>query len=253
MSGALRVDAILLAAGRSQRMAGIDKTIAPLRGRPLAAWSIEAFAACDAVTAIVLVSGELNHKDLEQIAEQYGGGKVTAVVPGGPRRRDSVANGLSALASGVSSSDPASSPDGEGLVAIHDTARPLVSDALIRRGIELAAQHGAAIAGARVSDTIKRVNEDGSIRKTIDRDTLRAVQTPQVFRRALLERAHSENAAGDSADATDDAMLVEAIGQPVYVYESDTPNLKVTTPDDLVVAESLLATLLSERLAGSRQ
>lgn len=259
MSGAARVDAILLAAGRSQRMAGIDKTIAPLRGRPLAAWSIEAFAACDAVTAIVLVSGELNHEDLVQIAKQYGGGKVAAVVPGGARRQDSVASGLSALPSGASSStgasssDAGSSPAGEGLVAIHDTARPLVSDALIRRGIELAAQHGAAIAGARVGDTIKRVNEDGSIRETIDRATLRAVQTPQVFQRALLERAHRENAAGDSADATDDAMLVEAIGQAVYVYESETPNLKVTTPDDLVVAESLLAKLLSERLAGSRQ
>ena len=166
---------------------------------------------------------------------------------------DSVANGLNALASGASSSEGASSSHTEGLVAIHDTARPLVRDALIRRGIELAAQHGAAIAGARVSDTIKRVNEDGSIRETIDRDTLRAVQTPQVFQRALLERAHSENAASDSADATDDAMLVEAIGQTVYVYESDAGNLKITTPHDLVVAETLLAKLLSERLAGSRQ
>jgi 2-C-methyl-D-erythritol 4-phosphate cytidylyltransferase len=253
MSGAPRVDAILLAAGRSQRMGGIDKTIAPLRGRPLAAWSIDAFASCDAVTAIVLVSGELNHKDLEQIAEQYSGGKVAAVVPGGARRQDSVLRGLSALPSDASSSDGASSSDPEGLVAVHDTARPLVSHALIRRGIELAAQHGAAIAGARVSDTIKRVNQDGSIRETIDRDTLRAMQTPQVFQRAVLERAYSENAAGDSADATDDAMLVEAIGQPVFVYESDTPNIKVTTPDDLVIAETLLAKLLSERLAGSRQ
>ena len=114
-------------------------------------------------------------------------------------------------------------------------------------------QHGAAIAGARVNDTIKRVNEDGSIRETIDRDTLRAVQTPQVFQRALLERAYSENAAGDSADATDDAMLVEAIGHTVHVYESGTPNPKVTTPSDLVVAEALLAKRMSQRLAGSRQ
>ena len=251
MSGTSRAAAILLAAGSSQRMAGIDKTIVPLRGRPLAAWSIEAFASCDAVTTIVLVSGEQNHSELERIAEEYGGGKVTAVVPGGARRQDSVANGLQALPAVASPSDE------RNLVAIHDTARPLVSDALIRRGIALAAQHGAAIAGARVSDTIKRVDDAGAIRETIERDPLRVVQTPQVFQRALLERAHAESRAsdpvGDASGASDDAMLVEAIGHAVYVYEADTPNLKITTPHDLVVAEALLAKLLLERLAGSRQ
>ena len=247
MSAAPHVHAILLAAGRSQRMAGIDKTIAPLRGRALAAWSIDAVASCDAVTTIVLVSGELNHREIEQIAERYGGGKVTAVVPGGARRQDSVVNGLNALPAS------ASGPNAGELVAVHDTARPLVSDALIRRGIELAAQHGAAIAGARISDTIKRIDEDGSIRETIGRNTLRAVQTPQIFQRALLERAHRESAAGGSADATDDAMLVEAIGHTVHVYDNETPNLKVTTPHDLVVAEALLANRQSQNLAGSRQ
>ncbi len=234
MSAEPRVSAILLAAGRSERMAGIDKTIEPLLGRPLAAWSIDTFASCEAVTTIVIVSGALNQKQLEQIAAQYGHGKVRAVVRGGARRQDSVANGLISLPA------PTTVPDAGELIAVHDTARPLVRDSLIRRGIQLAVRHGAAIPGARISDTIKRVNEDGSIRETIDRDSLRAVQTPQLFQRALLERAHRSNADRGSENATDDAVLVEAIGHTVHVYESESPNLKVTTPQDLVVAEAYL-------------
>lgn len=230
--------AILVAAGRSQRMHGIDKTLAPLAGRPTAAWSIEVFARCDAIHTIVLVSGEKNHEALQSLGVEFGRGKVLAVVPGGARRQDSVANGLRAL-------EPAAST---GLVAIHDIARPLTTESTILRGLELAAEHGAAVASVAITDTVKHVNEDGVIERTIDRNTVRAVQTPQVFRLDLLRRAHAtfaDSAANvDGSPITDDAMLVEALGHSVLAYESDGPNLKITTAIDIAVAEMLLTARL---------
>lgn len=220
--------AILVAAGRSQRMRGIDKTLAPLAGRPAAAWSIDTFAHCDAIHAIVLVSGEKNHQALESLGAEFGRGKIVAVVPGGARRQDSVTNGLRALEASA----------GTKLVAIHDIARPLTTESTILRGLDLAGQHGAAIASAPITDTIKQIDQDGVIERTIDRETLRAVQTPQVFRLDLLRQAHA--AFTEAGPATDDAMLVEALGHAVVTYESDGPNLKLTTVSDLAVAEALL-------------
>ncbi len=218
--------AILLAAGRSQRMNGIDKTLAPLAGRPVAAWSIGVFGSCDEIDGIVIVSGERNHESLERLAEEEGGGKVLAVVPGGARRQDSVAKGLAALIRSTQVE----------LIAVHDIARPLTTEQTIRRGLQLAAAHGAAIACGLVTDTVKEVDIDGVIVRTVDRDTLRAVQTPQVFRRELLERAHAEA----TGDVTDDATLVEALGRAVLTFDSDGPNLKITSPGDLAIAEALL-------------
>ncbi len=227
--------AILVGAGRSQRMRGIDKTLAPLAGRPTAAWSIDLFARCDAIQAIILVSGETNHQAFQSLGTEFGRGKVQAVVPGGAQRRDSVANGLAALAR----STPIA------LVAVHDIARPLTTESTILRGLDLAAQHGAAIASATVTDTIKQIDVDGVIRRTIDRETLRAVQTPQVFRLELLRQAHAAaRQTASTASITDDAMLVEALGHPVHTYESDGPNLKITTATDLAVVEALLTARL---------
>ena len=124
-----RTGAILLAGGRSARMGGIDKTTAALAGLPVVAHSLRAFAACAAIDHIVLVAGPDNGDILARLAAGYGGGKVRAIPPGGARRRDSVAAGLAAI------------PDVD-LVSVHDTARPLVTDAMIRRGIDLAARHG---------------------------------------------------------------------------------------------------------------
>ena len=219
--------ALLLAAGRSVRMGGVDKTTAELAGLPVVAHSLRAFAACDAIEVIVLVAGAENRPLLTEIAAAYGAGKVAAVVDGGDRRRDSVAAGLTAL------------PHAD-LIAVHDTARPLVSGAMITRGLDLAREHGAAIAAAPVTDTIKQVapetGDPAPILRTIDRATLRAAQTPQTFRRDLLLRAH---AAGD-ADATDDAALVEALGEPVVLYDAGGPNPKITEPADLPILEALL-------------
>ena len=238
-----RTGAILLAGGRSARMGGIDKTTAALAGLPVVAHSLRAFAACGAIDHIVLVAGPDNRDILARLGEEHGGGKVHAVAPGGARRRDSVAAGLAAL------------PDVD-LVAVHDTARPLVTDAMIRRGIDLAARHGAAVVAGPVTDTIKQIGAvpaacDGRahaparIERTIDRATLRAAQTPQTFRLDLLRRAHaagtpSDGTADGTADATDDAALVEALPAPVFLYDAEAPNPKITRPQDLAIVEALL-------------
>ena len=237
-----RVDAILLAGGRGERMGGVDKTLVPLQGRPLIAHALSTFVACDAVDGVVLVHGPANRDALAGLAAALGGGEILALVPGGARRQDSVEAGLAAVEA------QAPDPDGTALVAVHDGARPLVSAAIIAEGVRLAAAHGAAIAGTAVTDTIKQVDAQGVIAATPDRTRLRAVQTPQVFRRALLRAAYAQARAagpggvsgGVSSDLTDDAMLVEATGHPVYVYEAGRTNLKITTPDDLLLAEALL-------------
>ena len=236
-----RTGAILLAGGRSARMGGIDKTTAALAGLPVVAHSLRAFAACAAIDHIVLVAGPDNGDILARLAAGYGGGKVRAIPPGGARRRDSVAAGLAAL------------PEVD-LVAVHDTARPLVTDAMIRRGIDLAARHGAAVVAAAVTDTIKQIGtpaaSDGGahaparVERTIDRATLRAAQTPQTFRLDLLRRAHAAEPTSDAtAEATDDAALVEALPAPVFLYDAEAPNPKITRPQDLTIVEALLRAL----------
>ena len=237
--------AILLAAGRSTRMGGADKMLADLGGLPVAAHSLRAFAACTAIDAIVIVatpggSDADNSTALVELAKAHGQGKVRAITPGGARRRDSVAHGIAAL------SDSMLSP--EDLVVVHDAARPLTTPAMIERGLALAVTHGAAIATATVVDTIKTVAPDSSgdalsdaalVQRTIDRTALRSAQTPQAFQFALLQRAHA--AAPDTFDATDDATLVEALGAPVMTYDAGSPNLKITTTDDLTIAAALMA------------
>ena len=229
-----RAGAVLLAAGSSARMQGVDKTLVPVAGLPLAAHALRAFAASSGIALIVLISGPGNHAALEALAADHGGGKVVAVTPGGARRQDSVARGLAAL------------PPTE-LVAVHDCARPLVTPAMIARGLALARKHGAAVACGPLPDTIKEISATGVVLRTLDRNRLRAAQTPQVFQRALLQRAHAiaAGAAGAATPtatqaATDDAMLVEALGHAVHLYDSDGPNLKVTVTTDLALVDALL-------------
>ena len=242
--------ALLLAAGRSERMAGHDKTTIPLAGQPLAAHALRVFAGSPEIHAIVIVGNPHNHDALVALADEYGRRKVIAVVIGGDRRQDSVRNGLAALtANGLQPPD---------LIAIHDAARPLVTNDMIEHGLRIAFEHGAAVASAPVHDTIKVIEatetadpaSGTAVQRTIDRATLRAAQTPQTFVWNLLKHAHAAHPETDTGtntitdtitDAiTDDAMLVEALGQPVILYDSGTPNPKVTTPTDLTIVEALL-------------
>lgn len=220
-----QVGVVVVAAGSSTRMAGVDKTFAPLLGKPLIAHTIDRFEEFSPVTQIVLVlaSGSLDIG--RSMVQERGYCKVSHVCAGGARRQDSVRAGLEAL-------EPCR------WVMVHDGARPGLDAALLQRGLDAAAAapDGAAIAGVPVKDTIKVVDGNGVVTDTPSRESLWAAQTPQVFSYDLLCRAHAEFA----GNATDDAMMVEALGCQVSVFPGSYENLKVTTPEDLAVMEAVL-------------
>lgn len=220
------VGAIVVGAGRGERMGGQDKVFAPLAGRPLLAYSLAAFVASRAIHFIVVVLREENLARGRALVAERRWQKVVGVCAGGARRQDSVCAGLGML------------PPCD-FVAVHDAARPLVTTELIRRGVEVAVSAGAAIAAMPVKDTIKRVNDQGLVIETPPRETLWAAQTPQIVRREALERAYAL-ADARGLTATDEAGLLEAIGEPVTVFAGSYDNLKVTTPEDLLVAAALL-------------
>ncbi|HJM75447.1 MAG TPA: 2-C-methyl-D-erythritol 4-phosphate cytidylyltransferase [Dehalococcoidia bacterium] len=215
--------AILLCAGSSARMGGEDKLWADLGGEPLIAHSLRTLASLDAIDVLVLVAPAQRHAMLRSLAGEVAAELRTA--EGGARRQDSVASGIAAA------------PDAAWYL-VHDGARPLLSTEVACRTLDAAQAHGAALPAVVVADTLKRVEDGGRILDTVDRIDLRAVQTPQAFAGDLLRSAH----AGSNEDATDDAMLVERLGEPVYAVEGDALNLKVTTPADLALARALLAT-----------
>lgn len=205
-------------------MGGMDKVFAPLMGRPLLAWTLAAFKRCDDIDGVVLVAARGELPRMRDLTAEWRFANVVAVVAGGDQRQDSVRAGLDAA------SDAA-------IVAIHDAARPLVTPAIISRGIALARETGAALCAVPSRDTVKDVHGVTRIvRATPDRADLWLAQTPQVFDRALILDAHARA----TSTATDDAALVEAIGHAVHVYEGAWSNFKVTTPEDLIVAEALL-------------
>lgn len=219
--GGERVAGILLAAGFSTRL-GQDKIWMDLAGAPLLSWPIRTFARCSAIDDLILLVAAEAGARAEQLIRELG---VRAqVVTGGARRQDSVWAGLEAA-------------DQAEWVVVHDAARPLVTADLIVRGLEAARDVGAAIAAVPETNTLKLVR-DGLIVETLDRGHLWAAQTPQVFRRDLLMRAHQRY----HGEATDDAAMVEALGVPVRVYEGAYANMKLTVATD----EKLVAAYLRE-------
>ena len=227
----LNVSAVIVAAGRSSRMGGVDKTFAPLLGAPLIAHTVERFETHPAISEIVLVLAAESVERGRELAASRGWRKVAQVCAGGARRQDSVYNGLTALS-------PCE------LVMAHDGARPCVDAATLERGIRAAAEHGAAVAGTPVKDTIKRVSPELVVEETPERARLWAAQTPQVFRYDLLLEAHRRS----EGDFTDDAAMVESLGHPVRMFEGTYENIKVTTAGDLVVAEAFLRGMLNSTL-----
>ena len=224
MSG---VDAVVVAAGASTRMGGVDKLAADVGGRPLLAWTLEALAAAPTVRRLVVVTAPERAADVA--AAPWLPATVVAVVAGGARRQDSVAAGVAALGEG-----------GPGdVVLVHDGARPLVSAALIERVAAAAAEHGAAIPVVPVAETLKRV-EHGRIAGTVDRAGLAAAQTPQGIRRDVLARAWSIQPPEGPATWTDEAGLLEACRIAVHAIPGESTNLKVTLPDDLARVEAAL-------------
>lgn len=217
-----KVGAVIVAAGSSQRMGGTDKMFAPLGGRPLLARVIDVFQKCDAVDQIVVVLSQPNLEQGRQLVASHKFSKVSDVCLGGERRQDSVKNGLNHLRH----CDWA---------VIHDGARPLVTAGIIKNGLTAALETGAAIAAVPVTDTVKMAGEDQFVLKTLERQNLWAVQTPQVFRFAIIDEAHHHG----HSDVTDDAMLVEQLGYKVKLYMGSYDNIKVTTPGDHALAEVL--------------
>jgi 2-C-methyl-D-erythritol 4-phosphate cytidylyltransferase len=224
----------VVVAGGSGRRFGQLKQFALLGGRPVLEWAVAACRARSAGVVLVLpapAGGSHPHEgdggeggEGHRRGDRYG---ADVVVTGGATRADSVRCGLAAV------------PPDAAVIVVHDAARPLASPALFDAVVDAVRDGGAdgAVPGVPPSDTIKAVDESGHVTSTLDRATLVAVQTPQAFRAAVLRRAH----AGAPDGATDDAMLVEALGGTVRVVPGDAGNLKITDPDDLGAAERLLA------------
>ena len=223
--------AVIVAAGRGERLAaGRPKAFVEVGGATLLVRSARAFDAAGSVDAIVAVVPREEIDAATRLLEPVA--KVTAVVAGGERRQDSVLEGMKIA------------PDGfEGVVLVHDAARPFVTPGLIDAVAAAAHRGGAAVPVWALTDTVKRV-KDGAVVGTVDRTDLAAAQTPQAFRLALLARAY-EAAFRDRVTVTDEAMAVERLGEPVVAVTGEALNRKVTTPDDLVWAEAILASQAS--------
>jgi 2-C-methyl-D-erythritol 4-phosphate cytidylyltransferase len=204
-------------------MGGIDKVLAPLAGRPVISYVLAAFDGCQSVDHIVLVVNEKSLEACRKLIAKEGLSKPIDVCIGGKRRQDSVAAGLKQLKDC-------------GWVVIHDGARPLVTKELIEEGLKAAKETGAAVATVPVTDTIKVAHDDQVVLETPIRQNLWAVQTPQVFRFDIITEA-SRKAKGE---VTDDASLVEQAGYKVKLYMGSYDNIKITTTNDLLIAEVLL-------------
>ena len=215
--------AIIVAAGSSTRMDGIDKIWAPLAGRPILAHSCLSMA--EVASELLVVVKQPDEVRVVQMLEGLRLRIPWRITRGGARRQDSVRSGLRAIRSA-------------GWIAVHDAARPLATGDLLAKTFESAKETGAAIPALPLSDTIKRV-QDERVKETIDRSNLWAIQTPQVFSTEVLTKAYRE-AEGTDEQVTDDAMLVERTEGPVSVVLGQLWNFKVTTPGDLEMAEALL-------------
>ena len=222
-----RCTALVAAAGSSSRMGGVDKLLQPLDGVPVLVRTLAAFQVAGSVDEIIIAAREEDILEISQLCRTYGLSKCTKVIRGGESRVHSVL--LAALEAG---------PETE-LLAVQDGARPLVTPELIDRTISAAARCGAAAPAVPLRDTVKEVRSDGAVERTLERDALRAVQTPQVFQADLL-RAALQSAAEREIPVTDDCSAVELLGKTVFLVEGDEENLKITTPLDLTVAEAIL-------------
>jgi 2-C-methyl-D-erythritol 4-phosphate cytidylyltransferase len=224
------VGVVVPAAGAGRRLGAGPKALATLAGRALLAHAVEAVEANRCTAAVVVVGHPDALEDMAKLVAEEGFTKVTAVIAGGPTRRASVAAGLRAV------------PPGLGYVAIHDVARPPVGPGDLDRLLALLLEAGVAgvVPGVPVTDTVRRVDAVRRSTGIVDRERMRAMQTPQLFVREVLEEAH-RLAVADRVEGADEAALVELAGHLVRVVPGDPENLKLTTPLDLALAETLLA------------
>lgn len=219
--------AIVLAAGNSTRMEGINKQLEPIDGVPVLARTLLSYEACPLIDEIVLVTRLADFPAAREFQKTYQISKLKKLVTGGATRQESAKHGLDELSDEIR------------YVAVADGARCLITSENITRVCLAAYRHEAASAAHKINDTIKRTNLLGGVLETVDRNNLWAVQTPQVFHKTLYTAAHAK-AEDDGFAGTDDNSLIEHLGYKVYLVECGAENLKITTPDDLPLASAIL-------------
>ncbi|MBR5236438.1 MAG: 2-C-methyl-D-erythritol 4-phosphate cytidylyltransferase [Clostridia bacterium] len=223
------VSCIVAAGGKGSRMgADVNKIFLEYGDMPVLAHTLLALNNCSAIHEIILVTAENDLPGCMDIANEFSISKVKTITIGGATRQDSVRNGLKEVSFGAD------------IVLIHDAARSLVTDAVICDVIQGVIEFGAAATGVPCKNTLKFANEQGLITGTPDRSTLYEIQTPQGFRRDLIVQAH-EAAVKSDLVATDDCFLVESLGASVKITQGDYRNIKITTPEDLLLAEQFSA------------
>lgn len=223
------VSVIIAAAGNSTRYGtGKSKQFLILDNTPVLIKSIQAFEAIDDVKEIIVTARKQDFDIIEDFIAQYGVRKVKHIVEGGATRQDSIYAAVEKV------------DEEADLIAVHDGARPLIKRKVIESVIQKADEVDAAACAVPVKDTIKIIDSSGKIVTTPERDSLRAVQTPQIFKFSLYKEAIGK-AVSDGKQYTDDCQLVESMGYPVYLVDGDYENIKITTPDDLLVAEKFLS------------
>jgi 2-C-methyl-D-erythritol 4-phosphate cytidylyltransferase len=222
------VSVIIPAAGFGERMgATIGKQFLLLNGKPILVHTIERFQNCDRVDEIIVATQVSSFSLIDDIKLQYNFSKLKPPVAGGERRQDSIANALKKI------------NDASEIISVHDAVRPFVHQKEIIQSIETAEYFGASIIAVRAKDTIKQAATDGRVEKTLNRSSLWSVQTPQTFQKKILLDAY-EFAIKNNITATDDSFLTEQIGVSPIIVEGSYENIKITTPDDLLLAELLI-------------
>ena len=208
--------------------AGYNKQFLALMGEPILAHTIRLFEESSKVSEIIIVGAEGDVTVIEELVHHHKFNKVAGIRIGGVQRQDSVRSGVQALSPTIRR------------VVVHDGARPLLTLQEFHRFLEVSEGFPSAIMGIQLKDTVKRIDSFGKVTETLPREHLRAVQTPQIFDREILEEAHSR-AASEGYYGTDDASLLEWMGYPVQLVAGSQENIKVTTPEDLWLAERILA------------
>jgi 2-C-methyl-D-erythritol 4-phosphate cytidylyltransferase len=239
-SEAIKAVALILGAGASNRMGRVDKTFVPLSGMPLVLYPVKLFAALPEIEKILVVTAAESVNKVMETARPAAAGKMADAVTGGAERQDSARLGLAALAKyGYA----------DNVVLIHDAARPLTGAALVRRVLGAVPTADGVVPVVPLNDTVKRVDASGVVEATLNREVMRAVQTPQGFiLKYILEL--NERAADEGYYATDDAALVERYGGRVVTVEGDPANIKITSPPDLKIAETILELGISSGSGG---
>lgn len=232
----MKTVAIIPAGGFGKRMQGrLSKQYLPVDGKPVLARTLSIFQLSPDIDDIVLVTPEEDIRTVgHAILEPWRITKVRHVLAGGKQRQDSVRNGLGVIGDDVD------------IVLIHDAVRPFISGDVIHRAVREAEKYGAVTVGMPVKDTVKRVDQDGCILETLNRQILWMTQTPQAFRRSVIQAAYRK-ADDDQFYGTDDASLVERMGFRVKMIEASYENIKITTPEDLLLAEILIKRRERER------